>query len=96
MLKIIGGICLLVGIAILSPLDDILILAPLAMIWGIQVFPIAWAIGAVLTAIGIAILGTHTLVSMGIIGAAIARHPAVLGLILLATIGFIYWWSIYG
>jgi len=96
MLKIIGGICLLVGIAILSPIDDILILAPLALLVGVQIFPIAWAIGAILTSIGIAILGTHALMGMGIVGVTVARHPAVLGLIIITTIGFIYWWSLYG
>ena len=92
MLKIIGLICLIVGIALLSPLDDIIIL----LIFGVQALAIVWAIGAVLTAIGIAILGTHILLSMGWIGIAIARHPAVLGVIIVATLGGIWWWSSYG
>ena len=57
----IGSILLIVGLAILSPLDDILLYIVLVPLVGLEVIPLMTGIGLVLTIVGATMVGVHLL-----------------------------------
>ena len=92
----IGAIFIAVGIAILSPFDDIIILIPASMVFGIEIFPAVFLIGAICVAVGIFLVGKSTLMHYGFVGKAIAHHPAVILGFIGGMCAFLYWWIVYG
>jgi len=87
-----GAICLLVGITILSPFDEIFILLPLSTVVGPEIFPVVMIIGVILLSIGIVFVGKSTLYHFGLIGRAIAHHPRIiLGSIFVISL-LVYLW----
>jgi len=55
----IGAILLLVGLAILSPLDDIFLYAIMVPVVGLWVIPFMVGLGLVLTIVGATLAGVH-------------------------------------
>ena len=89
----IGMLCLLIGVMILSPLDEMIILIPLAYYTSSpEILPGVMCIGAILLAIGIFLVGKSTLVHMGVIGKTVAHHPVVIiGSVFIVSL-FLYCW----
>jgi len=56
-----GAILLLVGLAILSPLDDIILYAFMVPLFGLGFIPFMTVLGLVLTIIGASLVGVHLL-----------------------------------
>lgn len=82
-MAIVGGICLIAGLALLAPFDDIFILIPLIAVFGIAVIPIFYAITFSILIIGCVLLGVH-------IVPLLASHPAGLVILGLAVLIVIY------
>jgi len=57
----IGSILLVIGLAVLSPLDDIILYAVLVPIVGLEIIPLMTGIGLVLTIVGASLIGVHLL-----------------------------------
>ena len=86
---VIGGILLIIGLSILSPFEELLILAPLSMMWDMPELIIAFNALAILCLAGaIFLLGTSSVTG------PIHKHykMAIVGLIILAV--FAYWYVI--
>ena len=88
----IGAILIFIGIAILSPIDDLIVLLPLATILGPEIFPAVMGIGAVCLALGIFLVGKSTLMHYGLIGRTVAHHPViVLSTVIIVSV-LVYCW----
>ena len=59
---IIGSICILLGISIFSPLDDIFLLVPLSFVFGPWIIPLVTGIGILLLGIGVYLVGRSRLI----------------------------------
>lgn len=85
-------ILVVVGIAILSPFDDLFVLLPASVVFGPEIFPIVLIFGVLCLAIGILLMGRSVLLHFGLIGRTVFRHPVVvLGTILVICI-LVYCW----
>lgn len=71
-----GSILLLVGLAILSPLDDVFIYLFLVPVFGVGVIPFMVGLGLVLSLVGATLLGVHIL--------PLLQNPVILGMFLLS------------
>ena len=78
----IGMILFGIGLLIVSPLDDIIVLAPLSTVVGLWVFPVAIAIGILCLIAGGLILGRHFL--------PLLKKPTVLAFVIIGFIVALY------
>jgi len=85
LIKIIGGILFAIGVFLLLPFDEILILIPLVAFYGLSVIPIYYAIALSCLIIGALIMGIHVVPWL-------FKHPIgiVMLLIALGIILYIY------
>jgi hypothetical protein len=77
-----GVILFAIGLFILSPLDEIFILIPLSVIFGLWVFPVAITIGLLCLFIGIILTGRSILPYI--------YNPIVMLMVLIALIVTVY------
>jgi hypothetical protein len=78
----IGSILLLVGLAILSPLDDIFLYAVMVPMFGLGFIPFMTMLGLVLAIAGATLLGVHIL--------PLLRQPLILLMFLLSMAVVVY------
>lgn len=74
-----------IGLLILSPIDEILILLPLSQIFGLWVFPLSFIVGFICLAVGGVLIGKHIL--------PLLRNPIViimLGFTVVITVYLLY------
>jgi len=83
MLKIIGAILFAIGVFLLLPFDEIIILLPLVAFYGISVIPIYYAISLSCFFVGAGILGVHMVPWL-------FKHPIGIVMILIALIVTLY------
>lgn len=86
MLKI-GSVLLLVGLAILSPIDDLLLYIFLVPVFGLGVIPFMIGLGLVLVIVGATLLGVHVL--------PLLRQPVILLMFIVFLAILIYLAVIY-
>lgn len=82
-MAVVGGVCLLIGLALLAPFDEIFILIPLVAFFGIAVIPVFYAISFFILVIGCVLLGVH-------IVPLLLSHPAGIAVLVLVFLIVIY------
>ena len=88
-----GALFLLIGVALISPMDDFLVLIPLSIyLESPEIIPLVTFVGAILIGMGIFLVGKTTLVHMGVLGKAIAHHPVVIVGSIFVISGLAFWW----
>jgi len=89
----IGTILLFLGLFIISPLDDVLILTPFALMFGPGVFVAAFAIGLTLILIGALLLGAAAGPAIRAAFVALMANPIILILCaaIIVAVSLIWW-----
>lgn len=87
MIKI-GVILFAIGLFLLSPLDEILILIPLSAILGLWIFPVAIVIALICLIVGAVLIGKHL--------TTVLKNPIVTAMFVFAIIIIIYYVFING
>ena len=85
MIKIIGVILFAVGVFLLLPFDELFILLPLIVFYGLEVIPIYYAIALTCLIVGALILGIHIIPWL-------FKHPIGIVMLLIMIALILYFW----
>lgn len=77
-----GSILLLIGLAILSPLDDLVLYVFLVPVFGLGVIPFVTIVGLVLSLVGATLLGVHVL--------PLLQQPLILLMFIISLVIIVY------
>ena len=83
----VGSILLLIGLAILSPLDDLLLYAVAVPVFGLGFIPFMTMLGLVLTLVGATMVGVHVL--------PLLRQPVILLMFIISLAVIVYLAYVY-